>query len=35
MMLFGVVFVKKSFVIGSDAFTRVDPTHWTLDVVRV
>mmetsp|Transcript_13417 Transcript_13417/g.21903 ORF Transcript_13417/g.21903 Transcript_13417/m.21903 type:complete len:189 (-) Transcript_13417:47-613(-) len=34
MMLFGVVFVKKSFVIGSDAFTRVDPTHWTLDVGR-
>lgn len=33
-MLFGVVFVRKSFVIGSDSFTRADQTHWTLDVGR-
>ena len=33
-MLFGVVFVRKSFVIGSDSFTRSDHTHWTLDVGR-
>lgn len=33
-MLFGVVFVRKSFVIGSEAFARADPTHWTLDVGR-
>lgn len=33
-MLFGVVFVRKSFVISSEAFTRADHTHWTLDVGR-
>lgn len=32
VMLFGVVFVRKSFVIGSETFTRADHTHWTLDV---
>ena len=32
--LFGVVFVRKSFLIGSDAFTRADQTHWTLDLQR-
>ena len=32
--VFGVVFVRKSFAIGSDAFTRVDQTHWTLDLQR-
>jgi hypothetical protein len=31
-MLFGIIFVRRSFVISSDAFTRVDATHWTLDL---
>ena len=31
-MLFGVIFVKRSFVIPSTSFTQVDATHWTLDV---
>ena len=31
-MLFGVVFVRKSFVISSDAFTRADATHWVLNL---
>ena len=31
-MLFGIIFVRRSFVIPSDAFTQVDATHWTLDV---
>jgi hypothetical protein len=30
--VFGAVFVRKSFVIPSTAFTRVDRTHWTLDM---
>lgn len=31
-MLFGIIFVKRSFVIASEAFTQVDATHWVLDV---
>jgi hypothetical protein len=31
-MLFGIIFVKRSFVIPSEAFTQVDATHWVLDV---
>ena len=31
-MLFGIVFVGKSVAIGDEAFTRVDATHWTLDL---
>lgn len=31
-MLFGAVFVKKSFVIPSTSFHRADATHWTLDM---
>ena len=31
-MLFGAVFVRKSFVISSDSFARADATHWTLDL---
>lgn len=33
--LFGVVFVRRSFVIGSDAFTQTDATHWVLDVAAL
>ena len=32
--LFGVAFVRKSFVIPSDAFARADATNWTLDLRR-
>ena len=31
-MLFGAVFVRKSFVISSDSFARADATQWTLDL---
>ena len=31
-MLFGIICVKKSFVIPSTSFVQVDATHWTLDV---
>ena len=31
-MLFGCIFVRRSFVIPSESFTQVDATHWTLDV---
>lgn len=31
-MVFGVVFAKKSVVVSSDSFTRVDATSWTLDL---
>jgi ribulose-phosphate 3-epimerase len=31
-MVFGAVFVRKSFVIPSTAFARTDHTHWTLDL---
>ena len=31
-MVFGAVFVRKSFVIPSTAFVRTDATHWTLDM---
>jgi len=31
-MLFGVVFAKKSIVVGSDAFVRADETRWTMDL---
>ena len=31
-MVFGVVFAKKSVVVSSESFTRVDATSWTLDL---
>ena len=31
-MLFGVLFLRRSCPIGSDAFTQVDSTHWVLDL---
>ena len=31
-MIFGAVFVRKSFVIPSTSFTQTDATHWTLDL---
>ena len=31
-MLFGVLFLKRSFVVPDSAFVQVDATHWTLDV---
>mmetsp|Transcript_11657 Transcript_11657/g.13864 ORF Transcript_11657/g.13864 Transcript_11657/m.13864 type:complete len:193 (-) Transcript_11657:98-676(-) len=34
-MFFGVVFVKRSFVISSDQFVQVSPTHWTLDLASM
>ncbi len=34
-MLFGIIFVRRSFVIGSEAFTQVDATHWVLDLTQL
>ena len=31
-MLFGIIFVRNSYVVPSESFTQVDATHWTLDV---
>jgi hypothetical protein len=31
-MVFGVVFAKKSVVVSSESFTRVDATSWTLNL---
>jgi len=31
-MLFGVVFVRRSSAISSDAFTQTDATHWVLNL---
>jgi len=31
-MLFGVIFVRRSYVISSESFVQVDATHWVLDV---
>ena len=31
-MLFGVVFVRRSSVLGSDAFIQTDATHWVLNL---
>jgi hypothetical protein len=34
-MLFGIIFVRRSFVISSDRFTQVDATHWVLDLAAL
>ena len=34
-MLFGIIFIKRSFVITSDSFTQVDATHWVLDLTAL
>ena len=34
-MVFGAVFVRRSFVIPSTAMVKVDNTHWTLDMRQI